>query len=122
MDVHMPGMDGLEATRRIKAAAGGRETVIVALTASALDDDRRIASSRTGADDFLAKPCREEGLARKYFKAHLNISCEYEDAEREPGRRSGRDGRPEKLAPFAGSDCWRNSVARSERQERYRTR
>jgi CheY-like chemotaxis protein len=42
MDLHMPVMGGIEATRRIKADPRGKETVIVVLTASALDEDRRI--------------------------------------------------------------------------------
>jgi CheY-like chemotaxis protein len=64
MDVHMPVMDGLEATRRIKADPKGKETVIVTLTASAMDDDRQTASE-SGADDFLAKPCGADDLLRK---------------------------------------------------------
>src|SRR5260370_18574245 len=64
MDVHMPVMDGLEATRRMKADPRGKETVIVTLTASALDDARR-AISLSGADDHLAKPCHEDQLLQK---------------------------------------------------------
>jgi CheY-like chemotaxis protein len=41
MEVQMPVMDGPEATRRITAAPRGKETVIIALTASAMDDGRR---------------------------------------------------------------------------------
>ncbi len=57
MDIHMPVMDGLEATRRIKADPRGKQTVIVALTASALDDDRR-AITESGAlkQIFSTKP------------------------------------------------------------------
>jgi signal transduction histidine kinase/DNA-binding response OmpR family regulator len=77
MDVHMPVMDGHEATRRIKAAPGGKETVIVIMTASVLDEDRRKVR-QSGADDFLAKPCREEVLLEK-VRALLNISYDYED-------------------------------------------
>ena len=77
MDVHMPVMDGLEATRRMKADPRGKETVIVTLTASALDDDRR-AISVSGADDFLAKPCREDQLLEK-IRTLLNITYDYED-------------------------------------------
>jgi PAS domain S-box-containing protein len=80
MDVHMPVMDGLEATRRIKANPRGRETVIVALTASAMDDDRE-AASQSGANDFLSKPCREEELL-KMIGDHLNIEFEYEEKSR----------------------------------------
>jgi CheY-like chemotaxis protein/anti-sigma regulatory factor (Ser/Thr protein kinase) len=85
MDVHMPVMDGLEATRRIKADPRGKETAIVALTASVMDDDRR-AVAQSGADDFLAKPCHEDELLEK-IRVLLNITYDYEemtDAESEP--------------------------------------
>ena len=81
MDVHMPVMDGLEATRRIKADPRGRETAIVALTASALDQDRRIVAE-SGADDFLAKPCPENELFEK-LRLLLNVTYDYEDANAE---------------------------------------
>jgi PAS domain S-box-containing protein len=85
MDVHMPVVDGLEATRRIKADPRGKETVIMALTASAMDNDRR-AASESGADDFLAKPCHEDELLEK-IRVLLNIAYDYEetsDAEGQP--------------------------------------
>jgi CheY-like chemotaxis protein len=77
MDVHMPVMDGLEATRRIKAAPGGMETAILILSASVLDDDRRVVV-QSGADDFLAKPCREGELLEK-IRALLDISYDYDE-------------------------------------------
>jgi len=77
MDVHMPVMDGLEATRIIKADPRGKETAIVTLTASAMDDDLRTIS-QSAADDFLAKPCREDELLEK-MGALLNIAYEYEE-------------------------------------------
>ena len=83
MDVHMPVMDGLEATRRMKADPRGKETVVVTLTASALDDDRR-AIALSGADDFLAKPCREDQLLEK-VRTLLNITYDYEEASEEDG-------------------------------------
>jgi len=82
MDVHMPVMDGLEATRRIKAEPGGRETAIVVLTASALDEDRR-SVAQSGADDFLSKPCREDELLEK-LRAHLDIVYDYEETSVNP--------------------------------------
>jgi signal transduction histidine kinase/DNA-binding NarL/FixJ family response regulator len=85
MDVQMPVMDGLEATRRIKADPRGKATVIIALTASATDDDR-LAVSQSGADDFLAKPCHEDELLEK-MRTHLNIAYYYEEtseAESQP--------------------------------------
>jgi PAS domain S-box-containing protein len=69
MDVHMPVLDGLEATRSIKslwgAVADGTATSppIVALTANAFDDDRR-RCLEAGMDDYLAKPFDREDLYR----------------------------------------------------------
>jgi CheY-like chemotaxis protein len=77
MDVHLPVMDGLEATRRIKAHPRGKETIVVALTASAMEEDRRSAA-QSGADDFLAKPCREDELLDK-IRALLNVDYDYEE-------------------------------------------
>jgi CheY-like chemotaxis protein len=77
MDVHMPVMDGIEATRRIKSNSRGKQTVIVALTASAMDEDHRIVSE-SGADDFLAKPCREDELMEK-MRTLLDIAFDYEE-------------------------------------------
>jgi CheY-like chemotaxis protein len=63
MDVHMPAVDGIEATRRIREAeAGGPRTPIVALTANAFDEDRD-ACLASGMDGFLTKPLDRERLA-----------------------------------------------------------
>jgi CheY-like chemotaxis protein len=79
MDVHMPLMDGLEATRRIKADPRGGDTAIVVLTASAMDEDRgTVAESK--ADDFVAKPCREDELLEK-MRALLKIEYDYEEGD-----------------------------------------
>jgi PAS domain S-box-containing protein len=79
MDVHMPVMDGLEATRRIKADPRGSNTAIVVLTASAMEDDRRTVSE-SKADDFVSKPCREDELLEK-MRALLKIEYEYEELD-----------------------------------------
>jgi CheY-like chemotaxis protein len=64
MDMRMPVLDGREATRRIRAREnGGAKTAIVALTASAFEHERSEILA-CGADDFLAKPFREEDLFR----------------------------------------------------------
>jgi CheY-like chemotaxis protein len=78
MDVHMPVVDGLEATQRIKSDPRGKETIVVVLTASAMDSDRR-AVVESGADDFIAKPCHEAELLET-IRTHLRISYDYEQA------------------------------------------
>ena len=65
MDVHMPGMDGLEATRRIRAIEAeenSAHTPIIALTANASAEDRD-ACIAAGMDGFLVKPFDRERLA-----------------------------------------------------------
>jgi signal transduction histidine kinase/CheY-like chemotaxis protein len=81
MDLHMPGMSGLEAIRNIRAHANGAAPRILALTASAMPDDRREARLN-GADGFLAKPCAEHELLDK-LRSLLHIEYEYGASEGE---------------------------------------
>ena len=65
MDLHMPGSDGIAATRRIRALEaerGATRTAIIALTANAFDEDRD-ACLAAGMDGFLRKPLDRERLA-----------------------------------------------------------
>ena len=65
MDMHMPGVDGLEAARRIRAdetADGVVRTPIIALTANAFAEDR-VACLAAGMDGFLIKPLDRQHLA-----------------------------------------------------------
>lgn len=61
MDIQLPGLDGLELTRRLKAEPEHRDTVIIALTAFAMPSDRERALA-AGCDDYLSKPIDIEGL------------------------------------------------------------
>ena len=78
MDAQMPQMDGLEATRQIRAAqARGEEGFpsylpIIAMTANAMTGDRE-ACLEAGMDDYLAKPVRAEALAAALAR-HLRLA------------------------------------------------
>jgi len=61
MDVQMPEMDGLEATRMIRQEVSLRQPVIVALTANAMRGDREDCI-RAGMDDYISKPVRVADL------------------------------------------------------------
>ena len=61
MDMSLPVMDGLEATRQVKAAPETRSIPIIALTANALVEDREKALA-AGCDDFDTKPVEFERL------------------------------------------------------------
>lgn len=65
MDLQMPGVDGLELTRTLKAADGTRDIPVIALTAAAMQRDREMALA-AGCDGFIAKP-----LDTRAFGAHL---------------------------------------------------
>jgi GAF domain-containing protein/DNA-binding response OmpR family regulator len=68
MDVQMPTLDGLEATRRIRARWPDRAIRIVGLTANAMAGDRE-ACLAAGMNDYVSKPIRPDELARAISKA-----------------------------------------------------
>lgn len=78
MDMRMPVMDGQEATKRIKATKQGAHTVIVAVTASVLEEEKAEVFA-AGCDDFLHKPFRDEEIF-EIVQQHLGVRYVYEEA------------------------------------------
>ena len=72
MDLQLPGIDGYEATRRIRAALALPRIPIIAVTSYALagDEERTRAA---GCDDYVAKPFNPRALLRK-IRGHLELS------------------------------------------------
>ncbi|MCP4691139.1 MAG: PAS domain S-box protein, partial [Desulfobacterales bacterium] len=89
MDIRMPVMDGIEATRRIRAIEDdGRPrdpsseippTVIIAVSASAMEHQVKKIQQDGMADDFISKPFKE-GELFEALRRHLGVSYIYEDA------------------------------------------
>ena len=77
MDMRMPFVDGYEATRRIKAAAGDQAPIIIALTASVFEEDQATIVA-AGCDDVVRKPYREEELFDALVR-HLGVRFVYQE-------------------------------------------
>jgi CheY-like chemotaxis protein len=79
MDTRMPVMDGHEATKYIKAQPAGDATVIIALTASAFEEDRQTILAE-GCDDFVRKPFRETEIFDRLTR-HLGVRFVYDEMQ-----------------------------------------
>jgi len=98
VDLRMPGMDGWEVIRRVRAAPGGSLPKIIALTASVWEESRRQALA-AGADAFLGKPFRTDELLEE-IRRLTGVEFFYEPSESSantpPGTRpDGETARPD---------------------------
>ncbi|MEG4170469.1 MULTISPECIES: PAS domain S-box protein [unclassified Microcoleus] len=82
MDLRMPIVDGYTATKYIRERPQSQETVIIALTASVLEEDREKVL-RAGCNDFISKPFQQRELFDKLAK-YLGVQYIYEVVEQTP--------------------------------------
>jgi CheY-like chemotaxis protein len=101
MDMRMPGMDGYEATRQIKARPGGQATRIFATTASVFEEKRQEIED-AGVDDFLGKPLKEGELFQK-IQDQLGVQFAFAAEEPPPEAATGPAANPELLAKLPSS-------------------
>ena len=80
MDIRMPVMDGMEATRLLKAMPENKSLIIVALTASSYDEERAEVIAN-GCDDFMRKPFRANDVFEMMTK-HLGVRYIYGNDEK----------------------------------------
>ena len=113
MDMRMPGLDGLEATRRIRALPELEHTLIIAVSASAFEHNRA-RCLEAGADDFLPKPFRHERLL-ELLSTGLGLTLVYADARAEDR------GEPQaRTAPPPPAECLQTMLEAARRGDRER--
>ncbi|MDG4595345.1 MAG: ATP-binding protein [Candidatus Contendobacter sp.] len=90
MDMRMPVLDGLEATRRLRQSETLRDVIVIAVSASAYGHHREQYLA-AGADDFLSKPFRQEELL-ELLRARLGLELVYASDPGSPASDKTPDG------------------------------
>lgn len=116
LDIRVPGIDGLQATRLIRATAGLEDAVVIAVSASAFEQDRADCFE-AGVDEFLAKPFRVDRLLERLLCLLGLVAV---DTTAEPATAAASSNAwvvpaPEHLCPLLEADR-RGDVARLKRE------
>ena len=82
MDMRMPVLNGYDATKYIKAQPSGSKTIVIALTASAFEEEK-VEILSAGCDDFMRKPFQEDELLTKIGQ-YLDVDYLYEESGTDP--------------------------------------
>ena len=114
MDMQMPVMDGLDATRAIRKLPGWASRPILAMTANAFDGHRQ-ACKDAGMDDFISKPVEPETLFATVLK-WLQVAQETDRPEPEP---AGQITLPQPLTEFSRLDTARGLRATNGKVRAY---
>jgi two-component system sensor histidine kinase/response regulator len=120
MDMQMPVLDGLEATREIRRQPGGRSLPILAMTANAFEEDRQ-ACMAAGMNDFVGKPLEASTLYSTVLKWLPGGASGAEEGLYEPETSLPADQEDllSRLQALPGMDTNRGLAATSGRRGRY---
>jgi len=88
-DLLMPEMDGIEFIRHLRQSPASKDVVIIAVSASAYDEDQQ-RSLDAGGDAFVRKPIEADDLFAQ-LQGHLNLEWIYADSGPRDGVRPGGD-------------------------------
>ncbi len=102
LDMVMPGMDGFEATKRLRQMPNLREVVVIATSANAFAYDQQQCLA-AGCNGFISKPVQAQKLLEE-LSQHLKLEWVYKEVEGEPnGSSSPRHSRPLSIATVQNS-------------------
>jgi PAS domain S-box-containing protein len=103
MDVQMPEMDGLEATRQIREMSASRQPYIIAMTAHAMKGDREECMA-AGMDDYISKPVRMEELQAALVRSseHGKEDSALDQQALDELRKLQMDGEPDIVQELGG--------------------